>query len=264
MSSPVIYARRSLGNPPEFDAASKFFEIHDSMLTIKPGSLVIPRYSILPYYDEVERDIKILGSSLINSYEQHRWIANFEYYEQLKDFTFKTWDESEFYLAPEGRYVVKGRTNSKKNQWNRCMFAENKKAAAIIGADLYEDSVIGSQGIIFREYEELDITEEESLINGQPLSKEWRFFFYKNRLISHSFYWSNTDIELPTPKKAMDFAQKIAEISLEFVNFFVVDVALRRDGSPVLVELNDASMSGLSNISPWHFYLKLKSTLASR
>jgi hypothetical protein len=57
--------------------------------------LVIGRYSVLPFYREVEADLAVNGCKLINSFAQHCWIANFEYYRHFKDVTPETWDDSQ-------------------------------------------------------------------------------------------------------------------------------------------------------------------------
>ncbi len=108
-----VLFRKSLAEKEEFDAAAKFFDVVESRLDC--NTLTIPRYSSLPYYNELEKDVQRLGGTLINSYEQHKWIANFDWYTPLRQFTFDTWDSTTIYRAPQDiRYVVKGKTNSRK------------------------------------------------------------------------------------------------------------------------------------------------------
>lgn len=255
-----VLFRKSLAEKEEFDAAAKFFDVVESRLDC--NTLTIPRYSSLPYYNELERDVQRLGGTLINSYEQHKWIANFDWYTPLRQFTFDTWDSTTIYKAPQNiRYVVKGKTNSRKWQWNTKMFARNRDEAVKIGAELYSDGLIGYQGIIYRRYEPLKTIEEG--INGLPFSNEYRFFYYKDRLISSSFYWSIADQPIDkVPKDAADFANKIAKIASNYTNFFVLDVAERECGGWVLVEVNCGTMSGLSLINEGEFYANLKLVLS--
>jgi hypothetical protein len=41
----------------------------------------------------------LLGSRLINGYDQHRWISAFEYYADMAGFTPETWDDTSFPAA---------------------------------------------------------------------------------------------------------------------------------------------------------------------
>ena len=111
--------------------------------TLCQDNLVFGRYSVLPYYKELEEDLKNHGSSLINSYSQHCWIANFDYYEELKAYTPETWMDHDFYKCDhKGPFVVKEKTNSRKLNWDTMMFAKDKNQAVMIGADLMNDPLI--------------------------------------------------------------------------------------------------------------------------
>lgn len=103
------------------------------------NSLVIGRYSVLPFYEELDRDLQLVGSRLLNTAEEHRWISNFDYYQELKDFTPETWDESSIHLCQHhGPFVVKGKRSSKKWQWKSRMFARTKQEALKLGERLKE------------------------------------------------------------------------------------------------------------------------------
>lgn len=252
-----ILFRKGLAEDGEFEAASKYFDVIESRVDVG-NDLIIPRYSALPYYNELERDVQKVGGTLINSNRQHKWVADFEWYEHLRKFTFDTWDSASIYKAPPNiRYVVKGKTNSRKWQWNTKMFAANRMEAVRIGADLYSDGLIGYQGIIYRRYEPLKVLEEG--VNGLNFTNEYRLFFYKTSLIDASYYWSiAANPPENVPGSAIDFASKLANIVSKHTNFFVLDVAERESGGWVLVEINCGTMSGLSLIEPDNFYKNLK------
>ena len=250
----------------EFDACKSVFEedVVENRTDIKSGNIVIPRYSALPYYEELEYDCNKMDSTLINSYAQHKWVADFEWYsvEELRKHTFKTYTQDEFIYAPDGEYIVKGVTNSMKWNWNTKMFAASKRDAVKIGCDLREDSLIGSQDIIYREY--LPLMTYEEGINGLPFTNEWRFFFLGEALIDYGYYWSIADNPLHKdmcPVGIRKLSNKLAVVCARYVNFFVLDIALLRSGNPILVEINDGSMSGLSSIDENKFYKKLKKLL---
>jgi hypothetical protein len=243
---PVVLFRSKLADESEVQDAKKYFPVCDSRCAVPKDSLVIGRYSVLPYYQELESDLKILGSELINSYQQHRWIADFDYYEDLKDYTPESWNDTNFYQCTHpGPFVVKGKTNSRKHQWNSQMYAETKREACDIAGNLMADLMIGSQGIVYRKFVPLRVFEYG--INGLPFSNEWRIFYYKTNRLSHGYYWSVAENFPPEiDPEALKFADEVAQIASEHVNFFVLDVAEKADGGWILIEVNDACMSGLS------------------
>lgn len=252
---PIILFRNIIDTNDELTVASQFFDIVFLRTEVLNNAFVIPRYSALPFYDELEKDIVNLGGILINTYEQHRWIANFDYYELLSEFTPQTWFDSEF--NDDGPFVVKGRTNSRKHDWGKKMFAKNKEEAIEIGCELLRDNLIGQQGIIYRKY--IPLRTYEIGINGLPFTNEWRFFYLGKKCLSYSYYWSiaqKTDWEIP--QIAIDFANFIANKVHSFVNFFVLDIAETETGEWILIEINDATMSGLSLNDPNILYKNLR------
>jgi hypothetical protein len=208
----------------------------------------------------LEKDIQWQGGSLINGWHQHRWIANFDYYSELREFTPETWDDYTFPDAPEGRFIVKGRTNSRKFDWNQLMFAESKSQAIHIGAELSRSHLIGPQGLIYRRY--VPLKTFEIGLNGLPFTNEWRFFFYRQTLLSYGYYWSSardeTIAEASLSQVGIETAQKIAGICKDYVPFFVLDMAETQDGDWILIEVNDGQMSGLSENDPHLLYSHLR------
>ena len=255
----IILFRKELATEEEFDICNKYFNVVEHRSDIKDG-LVFGRYSVLPYYKELEYDLINHNSLLINSYQQHNWIANFEWYEILKEYTFPTWFNAMVLPEKEAPFIVKGRTNSKKHDWDTLMYAETKKRAIEIAYELSKDALVGNQGIVYRKYEKL-ITYEVG-INGLPFTKEFRFFFYKGQILSYGYYWiiaDNIDIELDDD--GYIFAQKIGNIVKDYVNFYVIDIAQKENGDWILIELNDACMSGLSGNDAETLYKNLKTCL---
>lgn len=119
MTPVILYRRLDNADENEVNAINaNSFKLTESRLDIKYGELVIGRYSVLPYYQEQERDIDKIGAKLINSYKQHLYIANLRnWYEDLKEFTPKTWFSLEG-CNYSGPFVLKGHTNSRKFQWD--------------------------------------------------------------------------------------------------------------------------------------------------
>jgi hypothetical protein len=251
--------RQSLAEPNELSIASKYFDVTKYRTACK-DELVIPRYSALPYYDELEHDLKSLNCTLLNTHKMHKWIADFEYYNILKKYTPESWTENNFHECQyQGPFVVKGKTNSKKFEWNSSMFANTKKDAIEVAHKLWNDSYIGSQEIIFRKY--IPLKTYEIGLNGLPFSNEWRFFFLHKQMLSYGYYWSCADLDfnkLRPPSGCLGFAQKIANIVSNYVIFFVLDVAQTENDELILIEINDGQMSGLSENNPDTLYHNLK------
>lgn len=255
---PSILFRRDRYNEEEYEAARRHFNVVENRCQCQ-NSTVIGRYSVLPFYRELQDDLCYHNCKLINSHEQHLWIANFDYYHVLSHYTFESWDSRTFpYSNYDGPMVVKGKTNSKKHFWNTMMFANNRREAVEVASRLYQDELVGRQELVYRKYVPL-VTYEVGL-NGLAFTNEWRCFFLGDRMIAHGYYWTEAeDVETPQfTDEAMAFALEVGKVCSEYVNFFVLDVGERADGGWILVEVNDGQMSGLSMIDPDLFYRKLK------
>ncbi len=255
---PPVLLFRNMNNKfrNELEIAKKYFRTIDNVVDIQQDDLVIGRYSVLPYYNEVEKSAIKSGGMLINSFEQHLYVADIRnWYNDLMEFTPKTW----FYVcdAPDIKLVVKGATNSKKFLWNTHMFAENKAKAIDVMIKLQDDGFIGDQDIYAREYIELDtlcISE-----NGLPITKEFRFFILDGKIISGGFYWANfsEDFDLDANIVPEVFLDKVIKTVGDRCRFYTLDVARTKDGRWIVIELNDGQMSGLSMNDPDMLYSKL-------
>lgn len=251
----VILAQQELMSKDEIKGMINS-NINFSFSRINLGNkIVFPRYGVLPFYQELERDLEYQNSVLINNYDQHKYISNFEYYHDIEKYTPKTYFN--FAEVPENKkLIVRGETNSKKFQWNTQMFADNKKDALKIMFDLQNDYYLQNQRILFREYVDLEVLEYG--INGLPFANEWRFFYYQNQLIDYGYYWSISEKKPEFDPKALQMANKIAFILSEKINFFAIDVAKTKNGEWIVIEVNDGSMSGLVDIPKEKFYSNLK------
>lgn len=244
------------------------FEVIARRSEVDMGDLVIGRYSVLPYYKELEDDIHAVGAKMINSYRQHQFVADvMEWAPLLGDLTPKTYDV----LAdlPEGKaFVVKGQTNSRKDRWNTHMFAANKAEAINVTLRLQEDSLISQQKIYYREYVPL----YTFLLghNGLPITDEYRFFVLDNTILCGAYYWSSyrADLYDDVPKLNDMGAYATVNLALQRLigsdrpRFLVVDVARTANGRWIVIELNDGQMSGLSENHPGELYVPLHSIIS--
>jgi hypothetical protein len=255
---PVVLFRNSREFEDEWHVCRKYFPTVEQRTACR-DQLVIARYSALPYYRELEIDLQNLGCRLINSYAEHSWIANFDYYQDLAEFTPESWDDYTFqYCDYPGPFVIKGRTNSRKFEWNRLMFAPTRKDAIRISAELAGDGLIGPQGVIYRKY--IPLRTFEVGLNGLPFTNEFRFFFFREQCLSYGYYWSSADdVSLgQLDPLAFELAHKVAKIAAEHVPFFVLDLAETEEGNWILIEVNDGQQSGLSENDPELLYSHLK------
>lgn len=263
MRSVILYRNMnsSLEDKQERNAATNAgFVVLDSRMEIKSNDLVVCRYSSLPYYKELENDIKIIGAKLINSFRQHRYVADLQnWVADLQELTPDTWCKLED-LPNDGSFILKGETNSKKNSWSNMMYAANKAAACEVYSRLCEDGLIGFQDIYIRRY--IPLKTYMIGLKDLPITQEFRFFVYKQKIISGGYYWSShiDDIE-PKPNikdVPKEFLQDAINRIGDQVTFYSLDVAqTAEENKYIVIELNCGTMSGLSCNDPEVLYRNL-------
>lgn len=253
----VVLFRKQFDSDGEMAAAREFMPVHGLRSGVPEGRLVVGRYACLPYYAELVADLAARGCRLVNSIEQHEYVANFGYYVDIAEHTFPTWFG--FQDVPmairQAPFVLKGRTNSRKFQWNTHMYAQDFRRAMEMSSELMNDSLIGPQGLIIRQY--VPLQRLETALNGMPITNEWRLFFYRDELLAHGYYWSILDdetlIDGVRPEflaEGIPFAKRVAGMLAKRVNFFVLDIARTEAGEWKVVEVNDGQQSGLNHFVP--------------
>lgn len=273
LATPVILFRDSVGSPEERQIAEKYFPVYSLRSEIPPNSLVIPRYYVVPHPKELEDDVAYLGSRLINTTAQHRFIASMDYVHLLGDATPTTWFGSDIATAPEGEFIVKGETNSKKTKWTT-LHANTRVGAILLGMELGQDTGLAGQRIAYRRYVQLkDYGKDE--ITGIPISHEFRVFYCDGQRLDYGYYWSNADPSVfpggEYPELDADGLAFADEVAVKIKGnhngprFFAVDVALadesRYEPYWVCVEVNDGCQAGLSECDPEALYGGLRRAL---
>lgn len=262
---------RSLGLESEDEEfhANKHFNCYSVRSQIQPNDLVVCRYSALPFFNELVLDVHNVGAQLLNNYAAHQYCASFDYYYDIEDLTFKSWERLD--MVPRSLhsqpFVVKGRTNSRKQEWTTKMFAQNFHSATNIAAELMCDGLIGQQGVIIRKYEPLETF--ETSVSGLPFTNEWRTFFLGDSLLSYGYYWGaisdDTKVKMAQDdflKNGLSIATECAKIVSSKIPFCAIDVAKTQNGQWMVVELNDGQQAGLnSTINPDSLYENLKKEL---
>lgn len=269
---PVILYRPVDGlDTTEEDVAKEILPVIRQRTDVQRGDLVIGRYSVLPFYRELERDVGHLGGMLINSTSEHNFIADVMEWAPIlgEELTPRTWDSLERLPDTGVSFVVKGQTNSRKDRWDTHMFAGNKRDAVDVTLRLQEDGLIQSQRIYYRKYEKL--RRYFTAMNGLPVSDEYRFFLLDGEVLSAAFYWSShvsdlTVVPVPEEKHYEIVRKAVAKLRAAetLPKFLVMDVATKYNGYPIIIELNDGQMSGLSENDPKQLYENLKHQLGRR
>lgn len=263
----ILYRGREFEENEKGPATDAGFTCINSRMHIQKGDLVVGRYSVLPFYEEQEHDIKLAGANLINSYQQHRYIADMKnWYEDLQNYTPQTWFRLED-IPEEGPFILKGETNSQKFLWDELMYAANKKEAVDIYCRLKNDSLLQYQDIVIRKYTPLK--KFLTGLRGLPITNEWRFFTAYGYVLTYGYYWSSyiEDVkeklgrEPSLDKKGVMLVTKLLEITKHKTNALVMDIAQLENGDWILIELNDLQMSGLSENNPCELYNELMYTI---
>lgn len=265
----VLYINRWIA-PEEVSVAANHLPVLTSRMAIPRGSIVIPRYGLLPHYKEWVQDLELIDSKLINSHSQHLWVADIKEWAledgELFGLTPKTYT-SRWDRLPQGSYVVKGSTNSMKQEWNSKMFAEKKEDVTKIISILSGDSMIKNQDIVVREY--IPLRKLDEGINDLPITNEWRTIWIVNDgepvMLSKGFYWQASHPEVECKAEWNEAAMELAKIAASRIshriNFFSIDLAQKDNGDWIIIEINDGGMSGLCGCDPEEFYRNLSNIM---
>jgi len=259
----TVLFRDGYDDPDEISYARNHFRVVKVRNHVPRGSVVIGRYSVLPFYKELCEDLAVFDSELINSYRQHRYLADMgNWYRDFRDITFETWVRLEDVPSNAWPCVIKGETNSKKWLWATHMFASSIEQARIVEFRLQSDGLICDQAVYYRRYVQLERVYEPTLTNGPPVTREFRFFVCDGQVLTGGFYWSGCfpdDVPEPSPSEVpASFLREVIERVGANARFYVIDVAKTSSGEWIVVELNDVQMSGLSSNCPDNLHRQLK------
>jgi hypothetical protein len=153
-------------------------------------------------------------------------------------------------LAPFGDapIIVKDFVKSRKHEWQEACFiasaADRKAVARVVTRflELQEDDL--NEGLVFREFVEFEPVGVHPQ-SGMPLTEEYRVFWLDGTPIFGAPYWAEGiygDIQPPIEH----FSGAAATVRSRF---FTMDLAKRRDGQWMIVELGDGQVSGLPSES---------------
>lgn len=271
-SKPVILYRPNRdiwGNDPEFEVAKKYFDVVTQRTEVGTGRVVIPRFSGQPFFGELEKDILNQGSILITTRSQFEFIADLgNWVDLFSDLTPRTWSRLED-IPEQGPFILKGQTNSRKQQWRELMYAETKRDAVEIYLNLLNDPLFEQQRIYIRQF--IPLANYGVDLSGCPISDEYRFFILNGKVIASGFYWGSHLVDIAGDgfssrqpdinRIPVGFIQEIINRVGDQARFYVADIALTANNEAILIELNDGGQSGLNSIDPDIFYSSLYQAL---
>ena len=111
-----------------------------------------------------------------------------------------------------------------------------------------------NEGLVFREFVDLEELTNHSE-SGMPLTKEFRVFVRNNKIMTTYKYWDEGDYKdvKPVLERFEEILQQIDS------KFFTMDIAKKKDGEWIIVELGDGQVAGLpDNANKDEFYKHLK------
>ncbi len=151
---------------------------------------------------------------------------------------------SELAVFADQPIIVKDYVKSQKHYWKEACYipdASNRvQATAVIERFLELQAEDLNEGLVFREFVPLEQLTTHSK-SGMPLTKEFRLFVYKEKVISVFNYWDEGDYQTTTANWN-GFQALLQEVKS---NFFTMDIAQTTTGNWIVIELGDAQVSGL-------------------
>jgi hypothetical protein len=149
-------------------------------------------------------------------------------------------------LTPFGSspIIVKDFVKSRKHEWREACFipcaSDRTEVERVVCRflELQDDDL--NEGLVFREFVEFEPLTSHNR-SGMPLTKEFRLFCLDGELLFWSQYWDQGEYgEIQPPLgQFTEVARTIKS------RFYSMDVAKRRDGDWMIVELGDGQVAGL-------------------
>jgi hypothetical protein len=144
----------------------------------------------------------------------------------------------------DGPLIVKDYVKSQKHAWDQACFIPSASDRATVERvvrrflDLQGTDLAG--GLVFREFVPFEQIGRHSR-SGMPLLLEYRLFFLDGRPLLAAEYWEEGEYggEGPPVERFKVLAAKVRS------RLFTMDVARRKDGDWMVVELGDGQVAGL-------------------
>lgn len=151
--------------------------------------------------------------------------------------------------------IIKDYVKSEKHFWNEACFCPNARdedhVEKVVKRFMELRDIEG--GIVFKEFVELDCVQFDPILKTQT-AKEYRLFFLNGKMIDCIKYWEGNEYdEMPPLEKFEEIGKKINS------NFFSMDVAKKKDGTWIIIEVGDGQVTGLpKSCDIKKFYTRLR------
>ncbi|WP_299439545.1 ATP-grasp domain-containing protein [uncultured Aquimarina sp.] len=154
--------------------------------------------------------------------------------------------------------IVKDYVKSEKHNWEDACFIPNAsdsdKVKSIVDKFIELRGNSLNEGLVFRQFEELEFLTEHSK-SRMPLTKEFRVFFINKKIVKVFDYWDEGEYGETKPELD-DFIEIAQNIDSKF---FTMDIAKKKNGGWIIMELGDGQVAGLPNNADRNeFYNNLK------
>lgn len=230
------------------------------------GWMLKPTQYEVFYSALLEKNIKLINNPV--EYKFCHYLP--ESYEAIKKYTPKTTYkklntefeisefESELEVFGDGPIIIKDYVKSQKHYWNEACYipsaADKEKVSSIVRKFIELQGNDLNEGLVFREYIDLEELTNHSK-SGMPLTKEFRIFVKDGNIMTVFKYWDEGDYQNVEPILEQ-FEGIIPKIKSKF---FTMDIAKKKEGDWVIVELGDGQVAGLpDNADAEKFYHELK------
>lgn len=236
--------------------------VEQEELAVYRGWMMRPEQYEQLYQGLLQKNIRLINDP--HAYKHCHHLP--ESYEKIKSKTPETvWTNSDtenikkallgFGAVP---LIVKDYVKSEKHHWEEACFipdaSSTEAALAVVNKFLELRGSFLNEGLVFRRFEELTFLTEHSK-SAMPLTKEFRTFFVNQNLMQVFKYWEEGDYG-ETQAELTPFLEMAASVES---NFFTMDIAQKKDGEWIIMELGDGQVAGLPpHADTQAFYNRLK------
>lgn len=237
-----------------------------SEMAIYRGWMLTPKVYKSLYDGLLSKNVKLINDP--SEYTHCHYLP--ESYEIIKEITpTSNWSNPQDELSLEridaltdafgqSAIIVKDYVKSQKHNWAEACFipdaSDKKNVHSVVEKFLEFRGTDLNVGLVFRKFEELEFLTKHSK-SGMPLTKEFRVVFAHDKVVAVFDYWDEGDYGTAQPELEpfIKIAQKVKS------NFFSMDVAKKKNGDWILMELGDGQVAGLpDNADVEKFYESLK------
>ncbi|MEO5684920.1 MAG: ATP-grasp domain-containing protein [Chitinophagaceae bacterium] len=141
--------------------------------------------------------------------------------------------------------IVKDFVKSQKHYWDTACFipsaTDKEKVKSVVGKFVELQNTDLNEGLVFREFADLSNLTIHSK-SGMPLKQEYRLFFLNRQLLASYDYWEEGEYSVDD-NPPFDLFKEIGQ-NIES-NFFSMDIAKKKNGDWIIIELGDGQVAGL-------------------